>query len=394
MLEQKLDKISQENQNQVVNIKISDVYPNGDQPRIYFDEDKIIALCESIKKHGVLQPIVVRPDDEGRYMIIAGERRFRASIMANKESIPAIIKDMPIKEVLEIALVENLQRENLNIIEEAKAYKNLIDKHKSTQEELAELVGRSRPYITNTMRLLNLSDEVKKYIELEKISPGHGKALLRVSNKEKQIGLAQQIIKENLSVRKTEEIIKGMLEEKKIKNRYVSSVNIKRKGVNTLVIGITEEAPVYYIDNGSKLEIINENLNVLEEVDSIEGRNLVEVKGIDLSRVNDESYADDIHTYKSILANFYPFISENKEQIHLSSLDISNIVNIIGYIGDVKIFFGDDSDLYNKMENVYRIILSENINIKKGYINVSIKGSPVIKNEPVDESKPKNEAET
>ena len=209
MLEQKLDKISQENQNQVVNIKISDVYPNGDQPRIYFDEDKIIALCESIKKHGVLQPIVVRPDDEGRYMIIAGERRFRASIMANKESIPAIIKDMPIKEVLEIALVENLQRENLNI----------IDKHKSTQEELAELVGRSRPYITNTMRLLNLSDEVKKYIELEKISPGHGKALLRVSNKEKQIGLAQQIIKENLSVRKTEEIIKGMLEEKKIKNK-------------------------------------------------------------------------------------------------------------------------------------------------------------------------------
>ena len=219
MLEQKLDKISQENQNQVVNIKISDVYPNGDQPRIYFDEDKIIALCESIKKHGVLQPIVVRPDDEGRYMIIAGERRYRASIMANKESIPAIIKDMPIKEVLQIALVENLQRENLNIIEEEKAFKNLIDKHKTTQEELAELVGRSRPYITNTMRLLNLSDEVKKYIELEKISPGHGKALLRVSNKEKQIGLAQQIIKENLSVRKTEEIIKGMLEEKKIKNK-------------------------------------------------------------------------------------------------------------------------------------------------------------------------------
>ena len=196
MLEQKLDKISQENQNQVVNIKISDVYPNGDQPRIYFDEDKIIALCESIKKHGVLQPIVVRPDDEGRYMIIAGERRYRASIMANKESIPAIIKDMPIKEVLEIALVENLQRENLNIIEEAKAYKNLIDKHKSTQEELAELVGRSRPYITNTMRLLNLSE------------------------------------------RKTEEIIKGMLEEKKIKNKSkekdIFIKDIEERLMNTL----------------------------------------------------------------------------------------------------------------------------------------------------------------
>ena len=242
MLEQELNKnanlSTDENQTQIVNVKISDIYPNNTQPRIHFDEDKIIALCESIKKHGVLQPIVVRPDDEGRYMIIAGERRYRASIMANKESIPAIIKDMPIKEVLEIALVENLQRENLNIIEEAKAYKNLIDKHKSTQEELAELVGRSRPYITNTMRLLNLSDEVKKYIELEKISPGHGKALLRVSNKEKQIGLAQQIIKENLSVRKTEEIIKGMLEEKKIKNKSkekdIFIKDIEERLMNTL----------------------------------------------------------------------------------------------------------------------------------------------------------------
>jgi len=184
------------------------------------------------------------------------------------------------------------------------------------------------------------------------------------------------------------------IKEEILKNRYVSSVSVKRKGLNGLVIQITEEAPVYYINDGTKISIINENLDVIEEVDNLEGRNLVEVKGIDLSRVNDESYADDIHTYKSILANFYPFISENKEQIHLSSLDISNIVNIIGYIGDVEIFFGDDSDLYNKMENVYRIILSENINIKKGYINVSIKGSPVIKNEPVDESKPKNEAET
>ena len=242
MLEQELNQnsnlLTDENQTQIVNVKISDIYPNNTQPRIHFDEDKIIALCESIKKHGVLQPIVVRPDDEGRYMIIAGERRYRASIMANKESIPAIIKDMPIKEVLEIALVENLQRENLNIIEEAKAYKNLIDKHKSTQEELAELVGRSRPYITNTMRLLNLSDEVKKYIELEKISPGHGKALLRVSNKEKQIGLAQQIIKENLSVRKTEEIIKGMLEEKKIKNKSkekdIFIKDIEERLMNTL----------------------------------------------------------------------------------------------------------------------------------------------------------------
>lgn len=208
-----------EKQNEIVNVKISDIYPNNTQPRKNFDEDKIISLCESIKKHGVLQPIVLKPDENGKYMIIAGERRYRACIMAKKEEIPAVIKNIPIKEVMEIALVENLQRENLNIIEEGIAYKNLIEKYKSTQEELASLVGKSRPYITNTMRLLNLSKEVIRYIELDKISPGHGKALLRISDEKKQVELAQRIIKENLSVRKTEEIVKNMLEEKKKKTK-------------------------------------------------------------------------------------------------------------------------------------------------------------------------------
>ena len=171
-----------EKQNEIVNVKISDIYPNNTQPRKNFDEDKIISLCESIKKHGVLQQIVLKPDENGKYMIIAGERRYRACIMAKKEEIPAVIKNIPIKEVMEIALVENLQREILNIIEEGIAYKNLIEKYKSTQEELASLVGKSRPYITNTMRLLNLSKEIIKYIELDKISPGHGKALLRISD--------------------------------------------------------------------------------------------------------------------------------------------------------------------------------------------------------------------
>lgn len=208
-----------EKQNEIVNVKISDIYPNNTQPRKNFDEDKIISLCESIKKHGVLQPIVLKPEENGKYMIIAGERRYRACIMAKKEEIPAVIKNIPIKEVMEIALVENLQRENLNIIEEGIAYKNLIEKYKSTQEELASLVGKSRPYITNTMRLLNLSKEIIKYIELDKISPGHGKALLRISDEKKQVELAQRIIKENLSVRKTEEIVKNMLEEKKTKTK-------------------------------------------------------------------------------------------------------------------------------------------------------------------------------
>lgn len=175
------------------------------------------------------------------------------------------------------------------------------------------------------------------------------------------------------------------IKEEVLKNRYVSTVDIKRKGINALEINITEEAPVYYINNGIELLIINNDLEVLEEVDNIEGRNLVEIKGIDLSVKDDESRVDEFNSYKNILTNFYPFISKNRESIYLSSLDVSNIVNIIGYIGNVEIFFGDDSDLYNKMENVYRIMLDDNINIAKGYINVSFNGSPVIKIEEVKE---------
>ena len=238
VLNQNSNKLIQENKSQIVNVRISDIYPNSTQPRLYFDEDKIIALCESIKKYGVLQPIVLREDEDGRYMIIAGERRYRASIMAKKEEIPAIIKNTPIKEVMEIALVENLQRQNLNIIEEGKAYKNLIEEYKSTQEEIAELVGKSRPYITNTMRLLNLSEQVKKYIELDEISPGHGKALLRISDEMKQVELAQRIIKENLSVRKTEEIVKEIVEDKKNKNKSkekdIFIKDIEERLMNTL----------------------------------------------------------------------------------------------------------------------------------------------------------------
>lgn len=183
------------------------------------------------------------------------------------------------------------------------------------------------------------------------------------------------------------------IREEILKNRYVSTVDIKRKGINTLEINITEEAPVYYINNGVELLIINNDLEVLEEVDNIDGRNLVEIKGVDLSVKDDESRVDEFNSYKSILTNFYPFISQNRESIYLSSLDVSNIVNIIGYIGNVEILFGDDSDLYNKMENVYRIMLDDNINIAKGYINVSFNGSPVIKVEEAKEETNEEEEE-
>lgn len=201
----------------IVQIKLSNIRPNKNQPRKEFDEDKIKALSYSIKNVGVLQPIVLKPTDENNYMIIAGERRYRASIMAGKEEIPAVIKDIDIKDIMEIALIENLQREDLNAIEEALAYKSLIENYKVTQEELSDAVGKSRPHITNTLRLLNLQKKVIKMIENNQITPGHGKALLRIENHEKQLEIANRIIKEDLSVRVVEEIAKKIIENKEVK---------------------------------------------------------------------------------------------------------------------------------------------------------------------------------
>lgn len=202
---------------EIVQIKLSSIRPNKNQPRKEFDEDKIKALSDSIKNVGVLQPIVLKPTDEANYMIIAGERRYRASIMAGKEEIPAVIKDIPVKDIMEIALIENLQREDLNAIEEALAYKSLIDNYKVTQEELSEAVGKSRPHITNTLRLLNLQKKVIKMIENGEITPGHGKALLRIENHDQQLEIANKIVKDDLSVRVVEEIAKKIISNKQVK---------------------------------------------------------------------------------------------------------------------------------------------------------------------------------
>ena len=202
---------------EIVELDISMVYPNEDQPRKVFDEEKINILSDSIKAYGVLQPIVVKPDENGKYMIIAGERRYRASRAANKESIPAVIKDLPIRDIMEIALIENLQREDLNPIEEALAYKSLIDNHNVTQEEISDAVGKSRPHITNTIRLLNLREEVIAMIEYGEITAGHGKALLRITDKDKQLEMAKRIVEDGLSVRATESLAKKISEEQNLK---------------------------------------------------------------------------------------------------------------------------------------------------------------------------------
>ena len=202
---------------EIVELEIKNIYPNEDQPRKVFDEEKIQILSESIKSYGVLQPIVVKPDEYGKYMIIAGERRYRASKAAKKNSIPAVIKDLPIRDIMEIALIENLQREDLNPIVEALAYRSLIDHHNVTQEEISEAVGKSRPHITNTIRLLNLTKEVIDMVEYGQITAGHGKALLRITDKDKQLEVANKIIEEGLSVRATEVLAKKISEEKDVK---------------------------------------------------------------------------------------------------------------------------------------------------------------------------------
>ena len=219
----------------IITIDLKNIYPNQDQPRRVFDEEKIKILSESIKNYGVLQPIVLKPDDNGKYMIIAGERRYRASKLARKTDIPAVIKDIPMKDIMEIALIENLQREELNPIEEALAYRSLINNYDVTQEEISEAVGKSRPHITNTLRLLNLSKPIMDMIDQGEITAGHGKALLRVTDENLQLELGNKVIAEELSVRATEALAKKICEDnikeipKKTKEKDVFIVDVEEK---------------------------------------------------------------------------------------------------------------------------------------------------------------------
>ena len=219
----------------IITTDLKNIYPNQDQPRRVFDEEKIKILSESIKNYGVLQPIVLKPDDKGKYMIIAGERRYRASKLARKSDIPAVIKDIPMKDIMEIALIENLQREELNPIEEALAYRSLIKNYEVTQEEISEAVGKSRPHITNTLRLLNLPQKIMDMIDQGQITAGHGKALLRVNDENLQLELANKVIAEELSVRATEALAKKICEDnikevpKKSKEKDVFIVDVEEK---------------------------------------------------------------------------------------------------------------------------------------------------------------------
>ena len=210
------------NKNYAVMVKISKVEPNLKQPRKQFDEDALVELSESIKQYGILQPLLVS-DKKDYYEIIAGERRWRAAKLAGLKEVPVIIKEFTEQELVEISLIENIQREDLNPVEEAMAYKRLIDEFHLKQDEIADRVGKSRTAVTNSMRLLKLSDQVQQMLIDEMITAGHARAILAVSDREKQENVAMKVFDEKLSVRETESLVKHILEPPKEKKTQEST---------------------------------------------------------------------------------------------------------------------------------------------------------------------------
>ena len=211
---------------ELVTLPLSKVEPRKDQPRKVFDEEALNALADSIGQYGLIQPIIVRKTVEGYYQIIAGERRWRASKMAGLEEVPVRIIEADDRTTAELALVENLQREDLNPIEEAKGYQALVEEYGLTQDETAKSVGKSRSAIANSLRLLNLIPEIMNLVENGSLSAGHARAVLSVSDEEKQISLANEIIENGLSVRKAEAMAAKLEKEKGREKQTESSEEI------------------------------------------------------------------------------------------------------------------------------------------------------------------------
>ena len=240
-----------------VMVNINKVEPNKEQPRKNFDEDALLELAESIKQFGVLQPLLVQ-DRKDYYEIIAGERRWRAAKMAGLKKVPVIIKDLTEQEIVEISLIENIQRENLNPIEEAIAYKRLLNEFNLKQDEVAERVSKSRTAVTNSMRLLKLCDKVQQMVIDDMISTGHARALLGITDEEKQYTLAQKIFDEKISVRDTEKLVKKM---QKQKNSPAKEVNPEKKKLDAV-----------YQEAEEKMKTILGTKVIINQKDSMKGK--------------------------------------------------------------------------------------------------------------------------
>ena len=230
-------------------IKITQIEPNKTQPRSDFDEEKLNSLADSILEYGVLQPIVVKLNSNGFYTIIAGERRWRAARIAKVKEIPAIVKSFDEKSEKEVALIENLQRENLNAVEEALGIKELMDVYGLTQEDVSKKIGKSRSAVANSVRLLNLPDSIKAFIKDGVLSMGHARSILALENEKLMNLVAEKIIQEDFSVRQTENYIKSLLAEKKTK--------IVSKEEEELIRYIKSLEESLSSDLGTKIRIVN-----------------------------------------------------------------------------------------------------------------------------------------
>ena len=251
----------------ILELSISEIQANPFQPRLYFDPAQLEELSSSIKEYGVLQPVIVRVVD-GKYQLVSGERRFRASKLAQKETIPALIRQLSDREVAEMALIENLQREDLNYFEEAEGYARLIQEFQITQEEVAKKMGKSQPTIANKLRLLQISEKVRREISVDVITERHVRSLLKLKNEEQQLDVLNRIYKNNLNVRQTDDYIETLLiaEEKNIreqkKKKMMKAIKDMKIFVNTI------KGTVKTIqDAGMPAELIeNENDEYMEVV--------------------------------------------------------------------------------------------------------------------------------
>lgn len=248
---------------EIVELKLSELRSNPYQPRKIFDEEKLKELSESIKKHGVFQPIIAKKSIKG-YEIIAGERRVKASIMAGLETIPAVIRNLTDEQMMEIALLENLQRENLNVIEEATAYSKLIEALNITQEDLAKRLGKSRSHITNMLGLLSLPEEVKEMINEDKISPSHARVLSKIEDKGEIVRLANKIVVEKLNVRDIETLSQDDSIKKKHKiaskindNKYVHLQNTLSDKLGTKIKIKNKKIEIYFVNDNDLNRIVD-----------------------------------------------------------------------------------------------------------------------------------------
>ncbi|MDR2158235.1 MAG: ParB/RepB/Spo0J family partition protein [Holosporaceae bacterium] len=248
-------------ENEIVKINVDAVKQNPFQPRQIFDEDGLNSLAESIKRKGVIQPILARKLEDGTYQLVAGERRLRASRIAGLKEIPAILADISREDQLEIAILENIQRENLNPIEEAEAYRRLMDEFSRTQEELSNMLGKSRSHIANTLRLLSLPDQVKDMIRIGRLTFGHARALV---GRDDAVSIADQAAKQSLSVRQVENLVKQRKNNRLNDNNYVNSEIFNLAEQISSLIGL--KSTIKLKGSGGVVEI---NFQNFEELDTL-----------------------------------------------------------------------------------------------------------------------------